>query len=116
MTNYILDEHGQPQAEPDVLVWAKWFEEHQDRHIADDTVRGMRISTVFLGIDHNFTEDGPPVLWETMVFGGGRDLYQERYTSREEAVEGHKRALAVARKVRWWRGLWRWMIRKGVGE
>ena len=27
-------------------------------------------STVFLGLDHQLTEDGPPLLFETMVFGG----------------------------------------------
>jgi hypothetical protein len=31
------------------------------------------ISTVFLGLDHRHFGDGPPLLFETMVFGGSRD-------------------------------------------
>jgi hypothetical protein len=27
------------------------------------------VSTVFLGLDHNFGMNGPPILFETMVFG-----------------------------------------------
>ena len=46
------------------------------------------VSTVFLGIDHNFGE-GKPLLFETMVFGGKLDEETERYSTWEEAVEGH---------------------------
>lgn len=63
--------------------------------LAVDYIDGLRISTVFMGMDHNWT-GGPPVLWETMVFhdGGDRanlDLYQDRYTSHDDAVDGHRR-------------------------
>ncbi len=40
---------------------------------------------------------GPPVLFETMIFGGPEHGYQERYTSWTEAEEGHKRAVFRAR-------------------
>lgn len=53
MSNYILDEHGVPVVEPDILKWARWFEEHK-RHVAETFVGDVRISTVFLGIDHKF--------------------------------------------------------------
>lgn len=53
----------------------------------------VQVSTVFLGIDHNFSMVGPPVLWETMVFGcpeGGKlDQYCNRYTSAKDAKRGH---------------------------
>lgn len=39
------------------------------------------VSTVFLSTDHNFRFVGPPVLWETMVFGGPWDEEQWRDTS-----------------------------------
>ena len=55
------------------------------------------VSTVFLGIDHNWG-DGPPVLYETMVFGGPLDEEQVRYCTRAEAAAGHDeivRRLAV---------------------
>lgn len=86
--NYILDEHGEPKAEPDVVTWAKWFESAK-RKLAHDEVGSARISTVFLGIDRNMGGAGPPVLYETMVFGGDLDQEEERYCTRDEALKGH---------------------------
>ena len=62
------------------------------RHVGDDSHNGIRVSTVFLGINHAFN-DGPPVLWETLVFmPDGED--GERYTSYEDAEAGHARYVA----------------------
>src|SRR5215469_9801499 len=57
MTNrhYILKDRKITPVE-DPMEWAVWFEKGE-----------TWISTVFLGIDHNYG-DGPPVLWETMAF------------------------------------------------
>lgn len=43
----------------------------------------IMVSTVFLRTDHDFTGTGPPILFETMVFGGGEPWheFQERYTT-----------------------------------
>jgi hypothetical protein len=49
-----------------------------------------KVSTVFLSLDHSW-HGPPPVLWETMVFGGLLDGEQERYTSYRDAVRGHRR-------------------------
>jgi len=65
-----------------------------------DIVDGMWVSTVFLGLDHNPSGDGGPVLWETLIFADGYpNIDQEmwRYTSYEEAVDGHEAAVALAR-------------------
>lgn len=88
MSNYILDESGNPQACPDLLEWARWFET-AERHIGDTTIGDSRISTVFIGIDHSFGY-GPPLLFETMVFGGPMNEFQDRYTTRAEALAGHE--------------------------
>ena len=50
----------------------------------------MEVSTVFLGLDHNSYCGGPPAIFETMVFGGEYDEYQERYSTWDEAELGHK--------------------------
>jgi hypothetical protein len=95
---YILVGH-EPVPEPDLFAWAAWFET-ADRHVALDTVGGYHVSTVFLGLDHNLFGDGPPLLFETMVFhlaGGGEDLDMERYTTWDEAVAGHARIVAALR-------------------
>jgi hypothetical protein len=57
---------------------------------------GLVISTVFLGLDHNFGGQGAPVLFETMVFGGDWSEQEcERYTSIADARKGHARMVAT---------------------
>lgn len=59
-----------------------------------DRFGDILVSTVFLGIAMNgYNKIDPPLLWETMIFGGEHDLYQERYTSHEDALVGHQRAV-----------------------
>lgn len=90
---YILDADGNAARERDIQRWGEWFETH-DRRLAQDRVGDVNVSTVFLGLDHSFG-DGPPLLWETMIFGGEHDQYQERYSTKAEALAGHAKALAL---------------------
>lgn len=90
MKQYIID--GNKHKEVDLLTWAKWFENTENRRIAySDSPKGWSISTVFLGIDHSFGE-GEEMLYETMVFNSGTELDGEpfRYSTREKAEEGHE--------------------------
>jgi hypothetical protein len=91
---YVLDAAGTPQPASDVRRWGQWYRT-ADRIVAQDTFGDVQVSTVFLGIDHNFRADGPPVLWESMIFGGPLDQEQRRYTSRADAEAGHT-ALCIA--------------------
>lgn len=75
--------------------------EEEDRLCADfDTYRRValtkvgdsEVSTVFLALDHRFyADDGPPILFESLVFGGPLVDTMERYATREEALAGHER-------------------------
>lgn len=95
--NYILQGHT-PVPEPDLMKWAAWQErEREARRVALDKVGEVTISTVFLAMNHGWGEE-KPVLFETMVFGGPLDEEQERYTTWEEAEEGHKRMVACVRR------------------
>lgn len=87
--HYILDGHT-PVPTYELMVWAKWYEK-ADRHVGNDRIAGIHISTVFLSIDHGYDSSQPPVLFETMVFGGG-DLNETmiRYATWAEAEAGHK--------------------------
>jgi len=80
---YILDEHGEPRAVADFLVWAAWFETAGNRVVKQDYAEGedatCGVSTVFLGLDHNHAGIGPPILWETLVFGTSLDGEMRRY-------------------------------------
>ena len=59
----------------------------------------ITVSTVHLLIDHNWSGEGPPVLWETMCFivdgvaSQRRTLWSDlqwRYDSAEAALKGHR--------------------------
>lgn len=98
--NYILDDEGEPVVEPDLLGWARWFEQSSNRVVLQDRRGCVRISTVFLGLDHNFSLTGPPVLWETLIFEGALDGKMWRYTSRLDALIGHQHAVTLVETFR----------------
>lgn len=61
------------------------------RIVAQETLRtGERVSTVFLALDHGYGDE-PPVVFETMVFGGDYDEYTWRYSTWDEALETHNK-------------------------
>jgi len=100
---YILD--GRHAKAVDLLTWARWFET-ADRHVANEIVNGYRISTVFLGIDHRFSGEGPPLLFETMVFPNGgehlddmQEQFCERAATWEEAEACHRRGVEFVRRL-----------------
>ncbi|MFK7978700.1 MAG: hypothetical protein AB8G86_01845 [Saprospiraceae bacterium] len=64
---YIL-EGKEPVPCEDLEQWAEWFEK-ADRTVKKDTINGYQISTVFISIDHRFTDEGEPIVFETGVFG-----------------------------------------------
>lgn len=55
----------------------------------------VMVSTVWLGIDHSFSDDGPPIIFETMVFGGKYDQEQWRYSTEEQAMAGHEEVVKL---------------------
>ena len=93
---YYILQNGEPFSVEDVLVWAGWFEEADRQVVRTEISPDCSVSTVFLGLDHQYG-DGPPLIFETMIFGGPHDQYQERYATRADAERGHARACAVAR-------------------
>jgi hypothetical protein len=54
------------------------------------------VSTVWLGVNHNFAGDGPPIIFETMVFGSGDgDQWMQRYATEAEARAGHAETVTI---------------------
>lgn len=101
---WILDDDGEAVPCQDVMEWAKSFKANELRIVAKDQVGPYFVSTVFLGINHNFGHDGPPLLFETMVFNpSGREskeFDQERVSTRSEAIAGHRKMVnRVGKKV-----------------
>jgi hypothetical protein len=63
------------------------------------------VSTVFLCIDHNAGSEGPPVLFETMIWSDKKTdnpgeffNFQTRYCTWEEAVAGHNFVVGMIEK------------------
>jgi len=94
--HYILDGHT-PVA-VDLLTWARWLETAGPARIVAQTHVSdtVRVSTVFLGLNHQHFTGGPLEIFETMIFGGPHDSYMERYATWDEADAGHLRAVALA--------------------
>jgi hypothetical protein len=94
---YILDKENKP-VKSTIIQHSEWIEANPERKaVKQEHIGDIFISTVFLGLDHSWNSD-IPVLWETMIFGGEHDQYQDRYTSHEDALEGHKLALTLITK------------------
>jgi len=90
-----FNRQGQP------MSWEQWaaaFEDLGAKRVAETILPdGKWVSTVWLGLNHQFGE-GPPLIFETMVFsarGAGDELDFYRYSTEAEAVAGHE---AMVRK------------------
>lgn len=94
--------NGKTVVPADTMQWAKWFE-NNDRHVAQDHIDGVKVSTAFIGI--NLGTQLLPKWFETMVFGGKYDGHQERYATWREAEHGHTKILAMIEGVRFRREL-----------
>jgi hypothetical protein len=80
------------------MSFEQWCERPRtDHRVAETTLpSGYWVSTVHLGLDHQFGE-GPPLIFETMVFPCDADgkptswceLDSDRYSTEEEALAGH---------------------------
>lgn len=96
------DKTGRPI---DLATWCRLSEDLEYRRIGStDLPDGSWVSTVWLGLDHSFSGVGPPLIFETMVFGPARDekgrreqsLDMARWSTLDEALHGHEQMV-----VRW---------------
>ncbi len=83
----------------DFMTWARWFEHsYNERVISRTDVGPYTVSTVFLGLDHNFFGEGPAILFESIVFCGRRSTeLQTRYATMGAAKKGHAYLVAEMR-------------------
>jgi hypothetical protein len=113
----VLDENGEAQP-ADFMQWARLEKNHRQRVIerAELTrqLPGLEaevycVSTVFIGLNHQYMPGRKPLWFETMVFGPPYeryyeifkktqpcrdDLWMERCTTRAEALAMHARGLS----------------------
>ena len=77
------------------------FDDFVGRTVGRDDIGQWHVSTVFLGVDHQFY-GGPPLLFETMIFSHHDPRHEAdestwRYTTWEEAEAGHRRVADALR-------------------
>lgn len=98
---YLENPDGTVRECADLMEWAKGFE-RKDKWQVRETIHTEQgpvdVSTVFLGLNHAFRDTDPPLIYETMIFGGEHDYEQWRYSTRAEAIEGHEEAKALVKK------------------
>lgn len=85
----------------DMMEWAMALE--ATRVVRQSTIeldsQRVLVSTVFLGLDHRFMGGGPPLVFETMVFGGSLEGHQVRHSSYDDALIGHAAARGLVEKA-----------------
>lgn len=96
-----------------VEEWSEMFEGPL-RIVKRTQIGWIRVSTVFMGLDHNFSNEGPPLLFETMIFGGRLNQQLARCSTWEEAETVHREMVQKVWENTWpfnlllklWRFLW----------
>ena len=80
-----------------LMDWSEKFRDMDYKVIRrTDLPDGKLVSTVWLGMDHNFGS-GAPLIFETMVFpsqGDFGELDMDRYATEAEAITGHEAMVA----------------------
>ena len=86
-----LDRKGNPIT---IEEWSTAYEDVEGRTIGDDTLEGQHVSTIWRGLDRQAGE-GPPLIFETMIFGGPHNDHCERYSTEQDALAGHQRIVTA---------------------
>lgn len=93
----LYDRKGQPIT---LERYAELMHDLSYRRVAEDRIGHVWVSTVWLGVNHQFIPGGPPLIFETMIFGGPQDEDCWRYSTEEEALAGHRLAVREVRTYR----------------
>lgn len=84
-------------------AYVEHFRDPEYKRVAATTVGRIRVSTIWLGLDHGFAFAGEPrvpVIFETMAFGprSWSELESRRYATEAAALTGHEEVVALARR------------------
>lgn len=91
MSSRYFDRDGNP------ITSEQWIPLIGNNKFLRDEIEDVTVSTVYLGLDHSFG-GGPPLIYETMVFGTDDEHEcQWRYSTKEEASLGHDKIVAAVR-------------------
>jgi hypothetical protein len=103
---HVYNEDGEMDLK-ELIRWAEWFERAQ-RSIANTKIGDHSVSTVFLGLNHQYNPMAAPLWFETMVFGppyeatmpvSGRkymarkDLWRDQCSTKAQAIAMHQKGI-----------------------
>lgn len=88
------DREGRPL---ELMEWAELNKSRAYSTLARTELGQLWVSTIWLGIDHGWN-GGPPVIFESMVFGrlNYSELAMRRYATEADALAGHTELVAWA--------------------
>ena len=102
MKTYILVDKKPVLVDEKEETFLKFYDDINQRIVAIDRIGDVVVSTVFLGFDHNFSDQGPPILFESLVMGGAMDDEMIRACTWEEAEKNHKK---LVRDIKRFKGM-----------
>lgn len=111
--NYILV-NGEPVLVEDLEAWARWFDQARKEgktRLGRAILGDVKVTTVFLAFDHNLDDEGPPLVFGTLISGGPHDGKEWNYATLDQALLGHERAIAYVKGEEY--GPREWSPRKG---
>jgi hypothetical protein len=102
------DKEGKPIS---MAQFSELLEDMEYKRVALDEIGPYEVSTVWLGLDHNWTGNGPPIIFETMVFTASAwnadrsdpdhepllEIDTLRYATETEALAGHHEVCTLIR-------------------
>lgn len=92
---YILDDDHSILPAKSLVEWSQFMAD-TDRRVAESTIGPWEVSTIFLGMDHNFDKkSSTPLLFETKV-SGSEDI-QEHCSTWSQAEAQHQLIVAKVR-------------------
>lgn len=97
-----FDRKGKPLK---LLEFSRLLDDNEYRIVKQEYIGKYFVSTVWLGLNMNFLKTLPILIFETMIFMKDEkdkeiedpiNHYQDRYSTEEEALEGHQKAVKIA--------------------
>lgn len=95
--HYRRDGTPYPEGDDGLFEWARDLEKPEMQIVRQDNLpNGYWVSTVWLGLNHRFLGEGPPLIFETMVRNpqGKTEDWRKRYATENDAILGHMEAVS----------------------
>lgn len=84
----------------DLHTWGLFMNDDANVIVKQEDIGALWVSTVFLGLDHNFSCKGPPLVFETKIFhADDGNTYADQCSTWLEAERMHAHGVSVAQAL-----------------